>query len=241
MNIKRFDSPEDAQVRAAQAIRDCAEKSIAEHGRFMWIVTGGSSVYHVYETLAFGAPGKEFPWDKTHIFFSDERMVAPNDALSNYALVQERLLQHISIPPSQVHAIQGDTTPAQQAARLYEDEIRATFTDIAPNEFPSFDFCLLGMGPDGHVASLFPGQTMVEEDTAFAVYVPVAGHDPRVPRTSLTLPVLNASREVLFLAFGEAKKPVIDEIIANPNEAAKKYPAARVSPMGSLSWFINQE
>ncbi|WP_051261355.1 6-phosphogluconolactonase [Desulfovibrio inopinatus] len=239
MIVRRFPTPEEAQARAAQYLRECADESIAARGRFMCILTGGSSVNNVYETLASGDPGKNFPWEKTHIFFSDERMVTPSDTLSNHALVRERLLNRVPLPQSHIHIIRGDTIPPENAAQTYENEMRTAFPDVAPGKFPCFDFCLLGMGPDGHVASLFPGQSSLDETSAWAVYVPVAGHTPLVARTSLTLPVLNASRTVLFLAFGEAKKTLIERITTNPHEAAQDYPAARISPAGTLYWFVN--
>ena len=162
-----------------------------------------------------------------HLFWGDERCVPPDDAASNYRHGAGDLLDHIEIPPENVHRIQGELPPPEAAA-LYEAELRRHFGDGKP---PDFDCVMLGMGADGHTASLFPGDPLLDETERWAGVTDGLHASPPVPRVSLTLPAFNAARNVVFAVSGEAKRRVVRDIETQV-EGFRRYPAARVRGTG---------
>ena len=158
--------------------------------------TGGSTARLAYERLA----STEIDWSRCALWFGDERCVPPGDEHSNYGMVRDVLLNRLPFDTPDVHRIAGELGPNDGAA-AYEDELR----EVIGSGIPRFDLVLLGLGPDGHCASLFPGDPALEERERLAVGVPRAGHAPLVARVTLTLPVLNAARHVLFLVTGADK------------------------------------
>ncbi len=209
-------------------------------------LTGGSSPKALYHLLASPDYRDKLSWSQIHIWFSDERCVPPTDPLSNYGMANEALLSHVPIPPQQVHRMRGEDA-RDGAARSYEEELRRSFglEPVSPPEppaLPRMDFILLGLGPDGHVASLFPGIPQLNITDRLVVGVP---HDsyppPPVDRISLTLPVLCAGAVVAFLV-NKADKAgivarVLEEVPANPDD---RLPAQRVIPtQGQLLWLLD--
>ena len=168
-----------------------------------------------------------------HLFWGDERCVPPNDAESNYAMARETLLDHIEIPPENVHRVRGELPPPEAAAR-YEAELRRHFGAGDP---PAFDCVMLGMGADGHTASLFPDDPLLDETERWVGVTDGLHAAPPVPRVSLTLPALNAARNVVFAVSGEAKRRVVRDI-EEQVEGYRQYPAARVRCAGSTLWFV---
>jgi 6-phosphogluconolactonase len=182
-------------------------------------LTGGSTPRSAYERAAVA----DVSWSRATLWWGDERCVPPDDELSNYALARETLLDAIAGPAPEVHRMRGELG-AHEGAAAYETELHEVFGA----GMPEFDLVLLGMGADGHCASLFPGQPTLEEDVRLAVGVERAGVEPYVPRISLTLPLINAAREVVFLVTGEDKA----EAVARAFEAdpGPDTPASLVTP-----------
>ena len=206
-----------------------AETAIQRDGRFSLALSGGSTPLMVYVMLT----KVRLDWDRVHLFWGDERCVPPDHADSNYHMARQNLLDHIDIPPTNVYRIQGELPPLQ-AAQDYENALRAFFP--GPQ---TFDLILLGMGDDGHTASLFPGTPAL---TARKRWVAAVKHDrpphPLVDRVSLTLPAINAARQVTFLVSGESKAARLKEVFA-ANRAS--LPVNSVQPTsGGLLWLIDQ-
>ncbi|MGD9338197.1 MAG: 6-phosphogluconolactonase, partial [Syntrophobacterales bacterium] len=179
-----------------------------------------------------------------HIFWGDERCVSPDHPDSNFAMAFETLISKAPLPSENVHRVTTEGDLPKAAAREYEKSLREFFQDTAharvPLAFPSFDLILLGLGKDGHTASLFPGEPVLEEKIRWVVAVAGTSASPAVPRVTLTFPVINQARCVLFLASGSDKRDVFQKILGSPESAAQHYPAARVRPSGSLLWFIDE-
>lgn len=203
--------------------------------RFTVALAGGSTPRALYRLLADekGPYHTRVPWESTHVFFGDERMVPPDDPESNARMAFESLLRFVPIPEEQVHRIRGENPDPDRAAEEYEEMLRNTFR-LAPRERPRFDLILLGLGADGHTASLFPGDRAIEESERLAV--PATAPVPPRSRVSLTLPVLNAASSVLFLISGATKAPAVQRVRRGEN-----LPAARVRPeSGALLWLCDR-
>jgi len=211
-------------------ILDEALKAIAERGIFRIALSGGHTPAPVYKQWADTA-GDDFPWDRVQITFGDERCVPPDDEQSNYLMARKTLLDLVPIPPGNVFRIQGELPPEEAAA-----EYDARLVQLASrfNE-PRYrhDLLLLGMGPDGHTASLFPGTDALTEQTRNVVHNFVPKFDTY--RVTFTYPLINAARHVCFIVDGADKKPIVDQILTGDLE----YPAAHVIPAdGQLTWLL---
>ncbi len=200
------------------------------------VLAGGSTPRSIHARLAERGRTPAIPWSRVHLFWGDERCVPPDDEASNFAFARSTLLDLIDIPAGNVHRIRGELPPAEAAGR-YEAELRRHFGDCGP---PAFDCVMLGMGADGHTASLFPGDPLVDETKLWVGTTDGLGAAPPVPRVSLTLPVLNAARQVVFAVSGEAKQRVALEI-EEQSAGLGHYPAARVRCAGSTLWFVASE
>ena len=223
-----------ARAAAAEFAR-AAVSACAARGAFRVALAGGSTPIAAYETLADprGPHRQAVPWEKVHVFFGDERQVPPDSRLSNAFMAKEALLRHVPIPPDQVHRIRGENPDPDRAAEEYEEILRDRFR-LGGSERPRFDLVLLGMGADGHTASLFPGSRGLEEQNRLAI----ATEAPVEPtgRITLTLPVLNAAAETLVLVTGAAKGPAFARV-----RAGGPLPAARLRPVdGSLLWLLDR-
>ncbi|MGE5672982.1 MAG: 6-phosphogluconolactonase [Mycobacterium leprae] len=218
---------------AAEAVVAAAADAVAHTGRFTMGLSGGRTPGRLYELL-----GNEYrramPWDRTYLFWGDERNLPLDHAQSNYAMAKKTLLDRISIPTGHVHPVPVNPGNPDQAAIQYEETLRAFFG----SEPPVFDLLLLGMGADGHTASLFPGHPAALEESHWVVAVH-ADVEPPV-RISLTMPILTGARRTLFLVSGADKWPVWSDIQADPRAAALRYPAARVSLDGHAIWYLDQ-
>jgi 6-phosphogluconolactonase len=191
-------------------------------------LAGGSTPKAAYQQLAGRCP----PWSRVEFFFGDERCVPPDDEGSNYGMAREALLDRIPLRPSQVHRVLGELPP-EEAARRAEEDLRAS---VSGSPFPVFDMVLLGMGPDGHTASLFPGAP--ELDEARRLMVPV--HRPDLPqpwRVSMTLPVINAARRILMVVGNPEKAEMVRRAVAGD----PSIPAGRLSPAGTLTWLVTED
>lgn len=209
----------------------CAREAIAARGRFSVALSGGSTPKGVYSLLA---QANDLPWDKIHFFFGDERDVPPTDPESNYRMASESLLSRIRVPAQNVHRIAAELG-AELAAPQYQNELRAFFQP-REGEWPRFDLIMLGMGPDGHTASLFPGSAALNENTLWVADNWVEKF--KTHRITLTFPVLNHTAEVMFLVAGEDKSQVLKEVLQGKTGL---YPCQRIHPLnGRLLWIVDK-
>jgi 6-phosphogluconolactonase len=219
---------------AASEFCRAAEAAIAAHGRFTVALSGGNTPRAAYSLLATEHKDS-LPWEKIFIFFGDERHVPPDHPDSNYRMAQESLLSHVPIPQANVFRIQAEF-PADIAAHKYEDRLREFFR-LPPGSWPRFDLVFLGLGDDGHTASLFPGTVALDENTRLVAANWVEKFNTF--RITFTFPVLNHAAEVLFLVSGAGKAPVMKEIFSNSVNAS--FPAQRVRPeQGRLLWMADR-
>lgn len=219
----------------AAAARTVAIVAATEGERIAICLSGGSTPRRLYELLAANVPAA-LPWGRIHWFFGDERMVPPDSPDSNARMARDALLSAAPIPADHVHAVPTVGVSVEEAARAYAAELAGFYgSETLDPARPLFDLTLLGIGEDGHTASLFPGKPAIEEDRAWAVPVPEAGLPPQVPRVTLTRPVLASSRHVLFLVAGATKRPVLTRI------ARGELPAARVAAASpDARWLIDR-
>jgi 6-phosphogluconolactonase len=219
----------------ATAAADRVMAKIAENSdRVAVCLTGGSTPKQLYQLLATDAYRGRIPWDRVHWFIGDERFVPVDDPRNNMAMAREAFLDRCA-PPANVHAIPTDTASPDEAARRYEAELKSFYgaNELDPAR-PLFDLVLLGVGPDGHVASLFPDYPAVEETMHWVVGVPKAHVEPFVPRVSLTLPALGSCREMLFVAGGPGKREILTRVFNGEN-----LPANRTHSLGETVWLLD--
>lgn len=236
LELRRQTTPQDLFQAAAEEVIRAATNAIAERGRFTIALAGGSTPRNLYTLIAANA-SSSLPWEQMFFFFGDERHVPPDDAESNYRMAQETLLSKVPAPAANVFRIPSENPDAAAAADAYEQTLRKFFA-LAPGEFPRFDLILLGMGPDGHTASLFPETAALQEKSRLVVANWV--EKLKTSRITLTLPVLNAARCVVFLVSGMDKAAVLREVLEG-NAPGEKYPSKLVQPgEGKLIWFVDR-
>ena len=215
---------------AANLIIEAASEAVRERGRFMLCLAGGETPRKTYERLALAEVSTRIRWDRTWAFFGDERSVPPDHAESNYRMASETLLSHVPIPPAQILRMRGEDPDADNAAAAYA----ATLTEVfrtRRGELPRFDLVLLGLGVDGHTASLFPGSPVLREvfRTVAAAQIP--------QRITLTFPVLNAAARVIFLVAGAEKAKIVKSVLSDQ----AMVPAGMIRPTdGELIWLADR-
>jgi 6-phosphogluconolactonase len=236
--VRTFTDLDALSTAAAERIVAIARESVAERGRFSIALAGGNTPKRTYRLLV-ERHRDEIEWPSWQILFGDERFVPWDDDRSNYKMARDTLLADAPIPNDHVHPIPTDTPTVADAADVYDQTLRRVLSGGAA-EPGAIDLVLLGVGPDGHTASLFPGSPALAERTkwARAVDAPTTVQ-PAVPRVTLTLPILNAARNVIFLVAGSDKRPVIAEILQDA-QAARRHPAALVTGAGRTLWMIEQ-
>ncbi|MGH9708365.1 MAG: 6-phosphogluconolactonase [Candidatus Acidiferrales bacterium] len=207
--------------------------AVAQRGRACVALSGGHTPAQMYALWAAEVHSRT-PWDRLHFFWGDERYVAHDDPLSNYRMACETLISRVPIPAANVHPYPTSLRQPQDTADAYEAELRAYFAG-AP---PEFDVQLLGIGEEGHTASLFPGSPALEEVRRWVAAVEVPATPPR--RLTLTPAVLNLSRHTLFLVAGESKRGILGKLRDEANPQTSIYPAARIRPSGQVLWFLDQ-
>jgi 6-phosphogluconolactonase len=231
----------DVSRRAADLFLRLAREADARYRAFTVALSGGSTPKGLYARLAQEPYRTEVPWNLIHVFWGDERCVPPDHADSNYKLAYDALLSQVALPETNIHRVPTDTGDCAQAAADYAQEL-VTFFGLEGRALPHFDLLLLGVGDDGHTASLFPGQPALDEREALVVASPPGRLPPPVDRVTLTLPVLNAARHVVFLATGAGKREIVARILAGRDAAeGDLLPAQRVRPAdGALTWIVDQ-
>lgn len=222
-----------ADAAAAEIVAQ-ARASIAARGRFTIALSGGSTPRPIYELLGT-RHASDIQWERTHVFFGDERCVSPDDARSNYAMAHEALLARVAVAPARVHRMYEANDPPQGAAERYETLLRATFGD----EGPTFDVALQGVGADGHTASLIPGDPAVDEMARWVLAVRAPDTFEVRDRLTLTPVCLNRSRVVLFVATGESKRGVVARVLGSGSAPAQTLPAARLHGMDGTRWLLD--
>ena len=236
-------SPEALFESAADRCVSAAADAIRTTGAFKLALAGGSTPRGLYARLASERHAARIEWPRVHVFWGDERCVAPQDPESNQRMAREALLDHVPLPAAQVHAIRGDAEPHAEANR-YERVLREAFATPSgpPRCEPGarFDLVLLGLGEDGHTASLFPGRPGVREVRRWAL----AAEPPeptRSWRVTLTPPVINAAAEVIFLVSGRAKAAILRRVLRGPREP-ERLPAQAIAPRaGELRWLVDAD
>jgi len=236
VDLRRLTTPQDLFQAAAEEVLRIATDAVAKRGRFTMALSGGSTPKNLYTLIAANASAA-LPWAQMFFFWGDERHVPPDDPDSNYRMAKEALLSKVPIPPGNIFPIPAENQDAVAAADAYEQTVRKFFA-LRPGEFPRFDLILLGMGPDGHTASLFPETAALQEKSRLVVANWV--EKLKTSRITLTLPVLNAARCVAFLVSGADKAAVLHEVLEG-SAPAEKYPSKLVQPTnGKLIWFLDR-
>jgi len=213
-----------------------ANEAVAQRGRFTIALSGGSTPKNLHTLLATNARNS-LPWDRTFFFWGDERHVPPTDPDSNYRMAEETLLSKIPVAAANVFRIPAENPDAAAAAEAYEQTLRKFFA-LQPGQFPRFDLILLGMGPDGHTASLFPGSAALQEKSRLVVANWVEKF--KTNRITLTLPVLNAAYCVAFLVSGTEKAAALRAVLEG-DAPGEQYPSKLVRPTdGKLIWLVDR-
>lgn len=226
----------DAMIRAAAAlVRYTMGAAVRTRGRASLALSGGSTPRPLYEQLSRSIDAADPTWAAVDFFWSDERWVPPTSAESNYRLAEEALLRPAGVDRKRVHPIDTVATTPGAAALAYERSLRAGFG----NDDATFDLTLLGVGEDGHTASLFPRSTAAQESVRWAVAVPTAPQPPHVRRITLTLPVLNASRIVAVLATGAQKASIVARCLRPAGRISRDLPAQRLAAREETLWLLD--
>ena len=229
-----FSTPEALAEAAAEHVAQLAHAAVMDHGRFSVALSGGSTPRALHTRLAAEPWRDAVDWDRVHVFWGDERCVPPDHPDSNYRMARETLLDHVPIPPAQVHRMRGELSPAEAAA-AYEAELRAFFPTVA---WPAFDLVLLGMGDDGHTASLFPGTAALAETEHWVVANRVEKLETW--RLTLTAPAINRAAHVLFLVAGTGKAERLRQVLRGPYQPTV-LPSQLIRPVsGDLVWFVDR-
>ena len=232
------DAGELSRVAAVECVR-LANEAVGVRGRFTVALSGGSTPNGVYGLLADSKADfrAHVPWDRLHVFWGDERHVPPDHPESNYHMAHEALLARVPVPPENVHRIPAENPDATQAAEEYAKGLREFFR-LEAGQFPRFDLILLGMGADGHTASLFPGTTAVFEETSLVVAPWIEKF--KAFRITLTPPVLNHAACVIFLVSGEEKAETLRAVLQGPYQP-ERLPAQLLRPVnGRLLWLVDR-
>ena len=234
--IHSFHDLEALSKAAAREFVRCAGEAAAARSRFTVALSGGSTPKRLYQLLASEPFRAQIDWGRVEIFWGDERCVPPDHKDSNYRMAHEAMLKHLPIPPDHIHRMEAERTDRDAAARDYEAALARVFGTKSGAEPPAFDLMLLGMGANAHTASLFPYTQALEETSRWVV----VNHVPELhtDRMTMTRPILNRSREVLFLVAGADRAGPLAEVIVGPNDP-KRLPAQFIQPDGQLLWYLD--
>jgi 6-phosphogluconolactonase len=229
----RIDISADPAALAERVAQWVVDLACATPGRFAIALSGGSTPKRLYGLLAAAPLRDQMPWQRVNLFWGDERCVPWDSPDSNYGMARDTMLAHVPIPPENIRGIPFVGSPTD-ASEEYEETLKSYYgSDRLDPARPLFDIVLLGMGSDGHTASLFPGKPALEERRRWAVEVPEPGLTPLIPRITLTYLALNSAKSVAFVAAGADKMAMMRRVLAGNRE----LPAARVAPVGELVWF----
>ena len=240
---EKFASPHIIKVSDAEALADsaaaefvtAAQTAVSHRGAFYAAISGGKTPELFFKRLAQPDCALQIPWDKTHLFWADERCVPPDSTESNYGLAARTFLNAVPIPREQVYRIHGEYDDCVRAADTYEAVLKSVF-DLEEGQFPCFDLIVLGLGKDGHIASLLPDDAGVSVTDALTWPV---HQEAGLNRVTLTAPVLQNARALLVLVSGEQKAPIVQTIFSSPPDAIH-YPAHVLWPvLGKVLWLVD--
>ena len=234
IELKVFNSKRELATAAADLVLATALEALALRGQFLWALSGGGTPQGLYETLVQAPYREQFPWAETHFFWGDERAVPPDDQGSNYLQAKLAIFDQVVIPAENIHRIPGELTP-EWGALAYAGTLALT---AGPAEkWPKFDLILMGMGGDGHTASLFPGQYSEVERTMPAMAVTANYQDRPANRVSLTPMILNQARKALFLVTGRSKAEALAAVLEGDPDPLT-WPAQRIQLRdGTTHWY----
>jgi 6-phosphogluconolactonase len=223
----------DPEALARGAAEWLCAAAIAASGNFSVCLAGGSTPKRLYELLSGPGIRERFPWQRVHWFWGDERFVPPTDPQSNYRMAQAAMLSRAPVPAENIHPVPTEGTSPAESAAAYERALQAFYgaSGLDPRR-PLFDVTLLGLGEDGHTASLFPGISALDERQRWVVAVTGAKPEARI---SLTFPTLDASRDIAFLVAGATKRAILAKV-----RCGEEFPAARIKPLKRLLWFVDR-
>ena len=240
MKLRMFDNPDEMFHSAAELLAEIARKAVETRGEFVLALSGGNTPIGLFDILAADhASGGSLavPWEKTVVFQVDERAVPPDHEWNNFKTLSERLLSKVPVKEENTHRMVGEPSP-EEAAERYESALRE-FRGKRAESAPLFDFVLLGMGMDGHTASIFPGSEAENERRRLVVATPApATAEPRVPRITLTYPALNDSFKAVFLLLGEDKVALGLDLVLEGN--APPLPSEKISSREDVEWFMSK-
>ncbi len=236
--VVRVEDAEAVSRAAAEEVVACARGALLARGRFTLVLSGGSTPRRLYELLAEPPFREQVDWGRVEVFWGDERCVPPDHSDSNYRTAHAALLAKVPVSPARVHRIQAERDDRVAAALAYEAEIARAFAVAPTGEPPVFDLVLLGLGPDGHTASLFPHTEAVRERWRWVV----ANHVPKLAsdRLTLTSVILNRAANVIFLVAGDDKSVALAEVLEGRTDP-EQLPAQLIRPIaGRIVWFIDR-
>lgn len=230
-------------LNLAESIIENMETALTSKPYCTMALAGGNTPIPLYSLLSSPKFSKRISWEKVHFFPGDERFVPHTHPDSNFRMMHKSFFSKMNVPHTNIHSIPTSLPTPKAAADKFEDTIRSTFKHLTPKKrnsasIPYFDLILLGLGNDGHTASLFPGTTALNEQKHLVraiTHLP-PGISPSVPRVTMTLPLINNAETIFFLAADPRKATIVEEIVSNPKAAAKTYPAARVQAR-EVHWF----
>lgn len=232
IELHRFETPDEAAEAAAVRIAAAATDAVTARGRFIWALSGGNTPRLTYKRLAENDMRGRIPWRDTFVLWTDERCVPPDDAGSNYGMARELLLDHVPLPADNIIRVRGERCP------LAEDEHYEQAIHRLLGETGRIDLTLLGVGNDGHTASLFPGGATLAERHRWVL--PATGPDPYPHRITLTLPLINASRTVIVLAIGAEKRAIVEHVAGKREVPGAAWPILAVRPVdGPPVWLVD--
>jgi len=236
VEIRTLTTPQELFAAAAEEVVRAANEAVAQRGRFTIALAGGSTPKSLYNLLATNAR-TALPWDRMFFFWGDERHVPPTDPDSNYRMADETMLSKIPVAAANVFRMKTENPDAAAVAEDYEQTLRKFF-QVEPGQVPTFDLILLGMGPDGHTASLFPDTAALQEKSRLVLANWV--EKMKTYRITLTLPVLDAARCVIFLVSGTDKATALHAVLEG-DVPGEQYPAKLVRPrQGKLIWLVDR-
>jgi 6-phosphogluconolactonase len=235
-NVQIFSEKEALIQAAADLFVKISQESVAENGRFLTALSGGSTPTPLFRLLAAPACASRIPWSHTHILWGDERLVPPDDPGSNYKLALDTLLAHVPIPAQNIHRAKGELEPKSAVAN-YARQLR--HLALPGQTYPQLDLALMGLGSDGHTASLFPGPIPANENKQPVIAVTAAYGSRPVQRITLTPLLLNASRHILFLVTGKQKAAALAAVLTH-QDTPQTWPAQRIQPTnGKITWLVD--
>ncbi|RKY07018.1 MAG: 6-phosphogluconolactonase [Planctomycetota bacterium] len=238
LNVIQVGTPEELAVNALKMFVDSANNAIGAKGKFHVAISGGHTPAKFFELLGGTGETGVIQWDRVHLFWVDERCVRPDDEASNYRLAAESFLSKVAIPPGNVHRIHGECCDYAKAVREYEETIRRVF-NLAPAQVPEFDLMVLGMGPDGHVGSLFPNSYARFDTEALVSAVYIADGD--YSRITLTHPVLRAASKLVILVSGPEKADILRDVMQSELDEVR-YPVHTLWPvLDKVTWLVDSE